>query len=148
MSVAAPLNVLIVEDEAVLAMELEYAIEDAGHAVAGWATCLSEANDLIKSGNADLALVDIHLADGITGVEVADRLSRETGAAVVFMTANAKLIPRDFVGALGVISKPYTTGGLQAVLKYLEQGITAPPPSLRQPTGLTLAPDYRDRWSR
>lgn len=148
MSGCAPLNVLIVEDEAVLAMELEHAIEDAGHAVAGWATCLSEANALIETGTADLALVDIHLADGVTGVEVADRLSRETGAAVVFMTANAKLIPEDFVGALGVIAKPYTSGGLQAVLKYLEQGITAPPPSLTQPSGLTLAPDYRDRWSR
>jgi DNA-binding response OmpR family regulator len=148
MTVSTPLNVLIVEDEAVLAMELEHAIEDAGHAVAGWATCLSEANALIETGHADLALVDIHLADGTTGVEVAGRLSRETGATVVFMTANAKLIPDDFGGALGVIAKPYTTGGLQAVLKYLEQGITAPPPSLRQPSGLTLAPAYLDRWSR
>lgn len=143
-----PLKVLIVEDEAVLAMDLEFLLEEAGHEVVGWATCLKEADELIAGSAADLALVDIHLTDGITGVTVADHI-RQThdDAAIVFMTANPKLIPQDFVGAVGVISKPYTANGLHAALRFLQQGISAPPPKLQLPTGLTLSPDYRARWT-
>lgn len=142
-----PLKVLIVEDEAVLAMDLEFLLEEAGHEVVGWATCLKEADQLIEQGAADLALVDVHLTDGITGVTVADHIRRANDEAlVVFMTANPKLIPQDFVGAVGVIAKPYTVNGLHAALRYLVQGIAMPPPKLKVPTGLTLAPDYLSRW--
>lgn len=143
-----PLKVLIVEDEAVLAMDLEFLLEEAGHEVVGWATCLKEADELINKSEADFALVDIHLTDGTTGVTVADRILRaKDDAAVVFMTANPKLIPHDFVGAIGVISKPYTAKGLLAALRFLQQGIVAPPPKLQLPTGLTLAPAYSNRWA-
>ena len=63
------------------------------------------------------------------------------------MTANPKLLPEDFAGAVGVIAKPYTTSGVMAMLDYLQQGISAPPPSTNRPNGLTLAPHYRDEWS-
>ncbi len=43
MTLNRPLNVVIIEDEAILAMELENMLEDAGHVTVGWATCLSEA---------------------------------------------------------------------------------------------------------
>ena len=49
----------------------------------------------------DIAFVDIHLADGPTGVEVARRLSGEFGVTVLFMTANAKRIPEDCAGRAG-----------------------------------------------
>ncbi|KQP61598.1 response regulator [Methylobacterium sp. Leaf399] len=147
MTESRPLNVVIVEDEAILAMELENMLEDAGHVTVGWATCLSEAEELLREVSADLALVDIHLSDGITGIEVADLFRRHTGAPVVFMTANPKLLPEDFAGAVGVIAKPYTSIGVMAMIDYLQQAISAPPPSVSQPNGLTLAPDYRERWS-
>lgn len=147
MTAGRPLNILIVEDEAILAMELENLLEDAGHVTVGWATCLSEAEELIHDISADLALVDVHLSDGLTGIEVADLFRRTHAATVVFMTANPKLIPEDFVGALGVIAKPYTSSGVMAMLDYLREGISAPPPSSRQPNGLVLAPEYRTAWA-
>lgn len=147
MSEQRRMNVLIIEDEAILAMELEFVVEDAGHTIAGWATSLQEAYDLAQDTIADLALVDIHLTDGITGIEVAERLYSQHQVPVVFMTANPSLIPSDFVGAIGVISKPYTTGGMAAVLAYLQQGIVTPPPRGKRPSGLILAPDYEGRWA-
>ncbi|TIU19091.1 MAG: response regulator, partial [Mesorhizobium sp.] len=42
-----PLKVLIVEDEALLAMELESLVQDAGHSVVGWATSLAEAREVV-----------------------------------------------------------------------------------------------------
>ena len=67
-----PLKVLIVEDEALLAMELESLVEEAGHSVVGWATSSAEAKAMVDSTEADIAFVDIHLTDGPTGVEVAE----------------------------------------------------------------------------
>lgn len=147
MTVPRPLNVVIVEDEAILAMQLENMLEDAGHVTVGWATCLSEAEELIQGVSADLALVDVHLSDGITGIEVADLFRRHNATTVVFMTANPKLLPPDFAGAVGVIAKPYTSSGVMAVLDYLQQGISAPPPVSTRPNGLTLAPHYLATWS-
>lgn len=142
-----PLRVIIVEDEALLAMELESLVEDAGHEVAGWATSLKEARDLIDAVAADVAFVDVHLADGPTGVDVAAYIRDSGKTMAVFMTANPKRIPPDFVGAVGVISKPYTVHGLSAALRYLEEGIRRPPPHRARPVGFTLSPSYDIAWA-
>ncbi|MDR7035112.1 response regulator [Mesorhizobium sp. BE184] len=113
-----PLKVLIVEDEALLAMELESLIEDAGHEVVGWATSSSEARELIDTVDADIAFVDIHLTDGPTGVDVAEYIVGKDNSMVVFMTANSKRIPENYAGAVGVIAKPYTMAGLNSALRY------------------------------
>lgn len=66
MSENEPLKVLIVEDEALLAMELEALVEDAGHTVVGWATSSSQAREMVDGLTADIAFVDVHLTDGPT----------------------------------------------------------------------------------
>lgn len=142
-----PLKVLIVEDEALLAMELEDVISEAGHTVVGCAVSFSDACRLVDNAKADLALVDIHLSDGPTGVKVADYIRRATNSAVVFLTANPKRIPQDFVGAIGIIAKPYTVNGLTAALRYMEEGMRRPPPSSERPIGFSLAPSYAESWA-
>ena len=140
------LRVLIVEDEALLAMELESLIEDAGHEVVGWATSSAEARDLIEYAEADLAFVDVHLADGPTGIDVATYFGTVKPTLVVFLTANPKRIPQDFAGACGVIAKPYTVAGLASCLRYLQEGIRRPPPQSGRPTGFDLSPSFRTAW--
>ena len=68
---------------------------------------------------ADVALVDVHLVDGPTGVEVGRTLSADPRTTVVFMTANAKRVPDDYAGAFGIIAKPYTERVVASVLHYL-----------------------------
>ena len=145
MSEESPLAIIVVEDEALIAMQLQMLIEDAGHGVAGWACDLEEACGLAGRVHSDLALVDIHLADGPTGTEVAERL-RECAIPVVFMTANAKRVPDHFVGAIGIIAKPYTAGSVMAALRYLHAGVRNPPPIVSLPAGLTLSPSFSERW--
>jgi CheY-like chemotaxis protein len=124
------LRILVVEDEILIALELESLLKDGGHTVVGIAASSREATDAGSQLKPDLAFVDIHLADGPTGVDVARRL-RQLGATVLFMTANAKRIPEDYAGALGVISKPYTERGVRQALDYAmmrergEQALTA-----------------------
>lgn len=144
--VAVPLSVLIVEDEGLLAMQLEDLVGDAGHRVSGWATSLEEAKRLVDRMDADLAFVDIHLADGPTGVEVAEYIEEHSSTTVVFMTANAKRIPPNFAGAVGVITKPYTQAGFTAALRYLLEGLHAPPPISARPSGFTLSPALASVW--
>ncbi len=141
-----PLSVLIVEDEALLAMELESLIEDAGHKVVGWATSSKEAMRLVDALDADLAFIDIHLTDGPTGVAVAEYIARTKQSIVVFITANPKRVPEHFAGAVGVIAKPYTMNGLMAALRYLQEGVRRPPPISTLPVGFTLSPAYSTNW--
>ncbi|QKC83113.1 response regulator [Mesorhizobium sp. NZP2077] len=142
-----PLKVLIVEDEALLAMELESLVEEAGHKVVGWATSSSEAKSMVESTDADIAFVDIHLTDGPTGVEVAEYIGQKKNSMVVFMTANPKRIPDHFAGAIGVIAKPYTMNGLTSALRYLQEGVRRPPPVSTRPAGFTLSPAFEAVWA-
>jgi two-component system, response regulator PdtaR len=113
------LRILVVEDEVLIALELECLLDDLGHVIVGVAGNSAEAIALGLSTAPDVAFVDIHLVDGPTGVEVARALSADPHTTVVFMTANAKRIPDDFAGAVGVIAKPYSERVVAGALRYV-----------------------------
>lgn len=142
-----PLKVIIVEDEALLAMELESLVEDSGNVVVGWATGFDEAKALIDANAADIAFVDLNLADGPTGVKVAEYIRDSGGSLAVFMTANPRSLPKNYAGAIGVIAKPYTMNGLMAALNYLKEGVREPPPASTLPVGFVLSPEYAAQWA-
>lgn len=122
MSSEKPLRILVVEDEILIALELESLLQDLGHDVVGIAASSEDALALGQDLKPDLAFVDIHLADGPTGVEVARHLAAQHQVTVLFMTANAKRIPEDSAGAWGVIVKPYTERGVREALSYVMAG--------------------------
>jgi two-component system, response regulator PdtaR len=136
---AAGLRVLIVEDEVLIALELESLLADAGHEIVGIADCAEAAITLGRDHCPDLALVDLHLTDGPTGIEVARRLSRAPATTVIFMTANAKRIPQDFAGAAGVIAKPYSARLVRGALRFVAERRSGAPP-VAPPDGMQLAP--------
>ncbi len=117
-----PLRILIVEDEFLIALELESLLQEAGHDVVGIAASSAEAIALAEELSPELAFVDVHLADGLTGIDAARTLSEQHQVTVLFMTANAKRIPEDFAGARGVIAKPYTERGVREAIAYVTTG--------------------------
>ena len=143
-----PLSILVVEDHALVAMELEAIIEEAGHVSAGWAMNLQEASDLVAAlpKLPDLAFVDVNLGEGPSGVDVAETL-RQHDVEVVFMTANAKRLAADMHGAIGIMAKPYSSSAVLAALNYLHDGVRAPPPAYDLPAGLQLSPHYERNWN-
>lgn len=141
-----PLRVLIVEDEVLVAMELAALVEELGHKVVGHALDSREALQLMEFAEADIALVDIHLQDGPTGVLVGRKLVERCGAMVLFMTANQKRVPDDFAGAVGLLAKPYSLNGVQEALNYLRDCAAGDCAPCAAPQSLTLAPDFRRRW--
>jgi two-component SAPR family response regulator len=142
-----PLKIIIVEDEALLALELEGLIEDSGNVVVGWATSLAEAKILVDENEADIAFVDLNLSDGPTGIRIAEYIRDSGRSLAVFMTANPRSLPENYAGAIGVIAKPYTMSGLTAALTYLKEGVREPPPASSLPVGFVLSPHYATQWT-
>ena len=95
------LRVIIIEDQALLAMELELVLGESGCDVVGCAMDQASAFAVAEREHPDLALIDVNLLDGMTGPRIAQRLVRDHGTAVVFLTANPEQIPEGFAGALG-----------------------------------------------
>lgn len=146
MTAAQPLRVLIVEDEVLLAVELEYLVSSSGAQPVGHAMSSPEAVQMAEQLQPDLALVDIHLLDGPTGVDAARQMTGHCGAVVLFITANMKRIPDDFAGAAGAMSKPYTEHGVRTAIAFLEECMRAGRALRPPPAGLVLSPDFARRW--
>jgi CheY-like chemotaxis protein len=142
----AAIDVLIVEDEALLAAELGFLVEETGCRDVGHAMTASEALSMAARLNPHLALVDVHLRDGPTGVDVARAIARDCGGVALFMTANVKRLPADYAGACGVIGKPYSEHGVRSALRYLTVCLREGSAPGLPPVGLTLSPAFAERW--
>ncbi|MBY5446067.1 response regulator [Rhizobium leguminosarum] len=110
-------RVLIVEDELLIALDLEATVEGMGMQVAGLANGREQALRLAPL--ADIAFVDVNLADGPTGPEIGRRLAQEHGIAVVFMTGNPEVVADGVKGAVGVVQKPVMPSLVEQLVKYL-----------------------------
>lgn len=139
------LRVMIVEDQALLAMELELVLGESGCDVVGAAMDSVSALAVAERERPDLALVDVNLLDGMTGPQLAQRLVTEYRTAVVFLTANPEQIPEGFAGALGAVCKPFDAATIQGVVSFARQFIhhstlDAPPRRFRLAPWLTTPP--------
>lgn len=109
-------NILIVEDEVLIACEMQAIIEDQGYRCAGIATDLLAAARHFDEP-LDLALVDLNLRDGLTGPQIGERLSH-AGVRVIFVTANPAQLGEGIAGAVGVLTKPTDGPTLLAAVSY------------------------------
>jgi len=111
-------RILIIEDEALVAMELRFVLEDLGYEVVGTAADARSARNMVRETEVDLALVDIHLSDGPTGVELGRELGQEQGVTVLFMTANPGMVRNGVASTIGVLSKPTDERAVQTAVDY------------------------------
>ncbi|MFA4949794.1 response regulator [Brevundimonas sp.] len=111
-------RILIIEDEAIVAMELRFVLEDLGYQVVGTAAEARTAREIVREEDIDLALVDIHLSDGPTGVELGRELGQEKGVTVLFMTANPGMVRGGVIGTLGVLTKPTDERAVETAVEY------------------------------
>ncbi|MBU1347304.1 MAG: response regulator [Alphaproteobacteria bacterium] len=136
---------MIVEDQAILAMELEIVLGEAGCDVVGCAMESAGAFAIAERERPVLALVDVNLLDGLTGPQIAQRLVTEYGAAVVFLTANPEQIPEGFAGALGAVCKPFDEKTIRAVVAFarrfiIDRTVGEPPRKFRMAPWLRTPP--------
>lgn len=142
------MQVLIVEDEMLLAMDMEAMVEDSGHHVLAEAASLQDVEALPHDLNPQLAFVDIHLARNSNGLDVSRYIQKHwPEALIVFVTANVSKIPSDFSGAHGVIAKPFSHSGVVNAIRYLANGVFDPPPSIPLPASFTPSTHLQHRWA-
>ena len=100
-------NVLVVEDEGLVARTLQAYVEmNAGYRVAAVADDLVSALAAVETNQIDVALVDIHLARHASGYAVASELSAR-GVSCIFVTGHMPPFPMPEI-ACGCIAKPFT----------------------------------------
>lgn len=110
MSDAVAGSVMIIEDEAIIAMDIESIVSDMGHRVTGIARTRDMAIELGQADVPDLILADIQLADNSSGIDAVNDLLAKLGERpVVFITAfPERLLTGDKHEPAFLISKPYT----------------------------------------
>jgi len=81
-------RILIVEDELIVAKDLQAMLIDAGHDVVGIARSVKEALAIIDRANVQLVLLDIYLEGPLTGIDLAMKLN-ERNIAFVYLSANS-----------------------------------------------------------
>lgn len=112
-----PIPILIVEDEIFIALEMRRILEQHGYHVAGVAADMTEALSFAHSG-IGLALVDLNLRDGLTGPQVGALLAGKHQTAVVFVTANPRLLGEGVAGTIGVLTKPVDEKSLLLTVEF------------------------------
>ncbi len=102
-------RVMIVEDEAIIAMDIAAIVREMGHRVTGVARTRFEAVRLAKEERPDLILADIQLADNSSGIDAVNDILREfADLPVIFITAfPERLLTGERPEPAFLISKPY-----------------------------------------
>jgi DNA-binding NarL/FixJ family response regulator len=113
-------RILIVEDDYLVALELQAGLAHAGFDVVGVAMSAREAINLAKSAQPALAIVDVRIAGTRDGVETAIELFRDYGIRSIFATAHADAETRaraQPASPLAWLAKPYSASRLIPLIR-------------------------------
>ncbi|MBB5707496.1 response regulator [Sphingopyxis panaciterrulae] len=110
-------SVLIIEDEPLIALELEAIVRDLGHEVAGIATTHDDAVAAFEQSDAGLVLADIQLADGSSGIDAVQDILALAPVPAIFITAfPERLLTGSRVEPTFLISKPFRENTVRAAI--------------------------------
>lgn len=111
-------SVLVIEDEAIIALDIQAIVSDMGHRITGVAPTHRAAVNLFKQDRPDLILSDIQLADGSSGIDAVNEMLQTAGdVPVIFITAfPERLLTGDRPEPAFVITKPYTEDQIRSAV--------------------------------
>lgn len=113
-------KVVVVEDEGLIAADLEARLKTAGYIVPGTADSANKALQLIRRTSPDLVLMDIRLKGSVDGIEIADQVREQMDIPVVFLTAYEDRATLERAGrsqAFGYIKKPIASASLKGSIE-------------------------------
>ncbi len=115
-------NILLVEDEAIIALLLKRNLERAGYNVYKPLATGEAAVEAVKTNDVDVALMDIRLAGEIDGVEAAEKIVSLCNTPIIFMTGYVDNDVRERAQALNPVAylvKPVTPNDITPVIAGL-----------------------------
>lgn len=117
------MKVYICEDNVLTALDLEMMVEQAGHKPCGMSSGARHGPERAAEARAEAVLVDLELADGRTGPELALRFA-EAGLPVVIVSGNLAEAPKHEM-IVGVVAKPIEPRHLTDMLIKAERAAAA-----------------------
>jgi two-component system, response regulator PdtaR len=118
------MKVLIVEDEALVALYLEALVVDFGHQVCAVAVCACEAIEGAVRHAPDVILMDVRLARGTNGIDAAREIYSRQGLRCIFLSANLDEPTRralEVCHPIDFINKPILPVTLRRALQTAER---------------------------
>ncbi|MDX8355996.1 response regulator [Sphingopyxis terrae] len=113
-------RILIIEDEPIIAMDIEMIVRDLGHDVVAVATTHAEAVAEAQTHKPGLVLADIQLADNSSGIEAVQEILTGMNVPVIFITAfPERLLTGDRPEPAFLLTKPYQPATLRAAISQV-----------------------------
>lgn len=112
------LDVLVIEDESIIAKDIELIVSDLGHRVIGPARTHEEALSLALKVRPAVVVADVKLADGSSGIVAVDEMLKSVDAAVVFVTAVPQWLQTGELTPVLIIPKPYSVDEVKAAVAH------------------------------
>ncbi|WP_338424455.1 response regulator [Sphingopyxis kveilinensis] len=113
-------RILIIEDEPIIAMDIEMIVRDLGHDVVAVATTHAEAVAEAQKHQPGLVLADIQLADNSSGIEAVQDILSDVKLPVIFITAfPERLLTGDRPEPAFLLTKPYQPATLRAAISQV-----------------------------
>lgn len=110
-------RIMIIEDEPLIAMEIECLVGDLGHSVVGIASTRTSATTLAAREKPSMVLADIHLADGSSGVDAVRDILADLNVPVIFITAYPeRLLTGERPEPAFLVTKPFKPETVKAVI--------------------------------
>jgi DNA-directed RNA polymerase specialized sigma24 family protein len=110
-------DVVIIEDEPLIAMDLEQLVQDLGHRVVRIARTERQAIDAVRQTRPGLVLADIQLADGSSGLDAVNEFLQIFSVPVIFVTAfPERLLTGAKPEPTFLVSKPFQADALKAAI--------------------------------
>ncbi|MXO73197.1 response regulator [Alteraurantiacibacter buctensis] len=110
-------NVLIIEDEPLIAMQLEDLVSGLGHSICGTAATRTQAQEVVEQEMPGLVLADIQLADGSSGLDAVADILALAPVPVIFITAYPeRLLTGDRPEPTYLITKPFKEESVRAAI--------------------------------
>jgi CheY-like chemotaxis protein len=110
-------DILVIEDEPLIAMDIEEMVESLGHRVVGTARTRSEAAEIFKKTNPKMVLADIQLADGSSGIDAVNDILASSPIPVIFITAfPERLLTGERPEPAFLVTKPFNPDMVKALI--------------------------------
>jgi len=110
-------DVLVIEDEPLIAMDIEEMVESLGHRVVGTARTHSEATKLFAQKHPKMVLADIQLADGSSGIDAVNEILAMSPVPVIFITAfPERLLTGERPEPTFLVTKPFNPDMVKALI--------------------------------
>ena len=133
-------SVLIVEDESIVALELDMYITSLGFNVVGSCACASGALSTIESKSVDIIIMDINIKGNMQGTQLAQVIKEKSPSTeIIFLTAHiddTNIKEATLANPVAFLSKPFNQIELKAALKIAEHKLGKNRPNIKFPNRL------------